>query len=196
MANRDYFRKLAQETLQIVSDKQYKFGNRMINLFVPTRNIYYKNFEVSDKILEGKQQYRETRYEVKNESVIKTIHDLREYELSLGVLNFASAYHPGGGFINGAIAQEEVLAYCSNLYNTLNEDRAPLYYKNNKEANSNTYTDGLVITNNIFFRDCTQFWLVSNKVRSFFISLIPVRTRNRSRCSITYNFTHLQSPPS
>lgn len=153
MANRDYFKDLAQETLAIVADKKYNFGNRIVSLFVPTRNIYHRNFQISTSILENKQTYKETRYSIKNESVIKTIHELRNYELSLGVLNFASAYHPGGGFLNGAIAQEEVLAYCSNLYDTLSSGHATLYYKNNKEATSNTYTDGLVITNNIFFRD-------------------------------------------
>ena len=153
MANREYFKSLAQETLDIVSAGQYTYGNKTVELFVKSRNIYHKDFETSAKILEGKQTYKETRYCVKNESVVKTIHDLRDLELSLGVLNFASAYHPGGGFLNGAMAQEEVLAYCSNLYDTLSSKQAPAYYKNNKEANSNTYTDGLVITNNIFFRD-------------------------------------------
>uniref|UniRef100_A0A0G4HP38 Microbial-type PARG catalytic domain-containing protein n=1 Tax=Chromera velia CCMP2878 TaxID=1169474 RepID=A0A0G4HP38_9ALVE len=32
------------------------------------------------------------------------------------VLNFASAKNPGGGFLNGSLAQEESLALCSGLY--------------------------------------------------------------------------------
>ena len=32
------------------------------------------------------------------------------------MLNFASAKHPGGGFLNGSLAQEESLALCSGLY--------------------------------------------------------------------------------
>ncbi|KAJ6563978.1 hypothetical protein B0H19DRAFT_1258499 [Mycena capillaripes] len=34
----------------------------------------------------------------------------------IGLLNFASAEQPGGGFINGANAQEELIACCLTLY--------------------------------------------------------------------------------
>ena len=40
-----------------------------------------------------------------------------EYKgLCVGVLNFASAKNPGGGFLNGSMAQEESLAIASAMY--------------------------------------------------------------------------------
>lgn len=45
-------------------------------------------------------------------------------------LNFASAKHPGGGFLKGSQAQEESLARASGLYSCLLQ--APTYYQTNK----------------------------------------------------------------
>nr|GAT48613.1 predicted protein [Mycena chlorophos] len=46
----------------------------------------------------------------------------------IGVLNFASAEQPGGGFINGASAQEESIARSSTLYPSLMTPTAQQFY--------------------------------------------------------------------
>lgn len=70
----------------------------------------------------------------------------------IGVLNFASAKNPGGGFINGAMAQEESLAASSTLYRTLTVHEA--YYKANRASSSMAYTDhGIYSPDVVFFRD-------------------------------------------
>lgn len=48
---------------------------------------------------------------------------------SVGVLNFASAKNPGGGFLRGAWAQEESLACCSGLYACLETAQAKPFYE-------------------------------------------------------------------
>ncbi|MEM7560851.1 MAG: TIGR02452 family protein [Planctomycetota bacterium] len=55
------------------------------------------------------------------------------------LLNFASGRNPGGGFLNGAKAQEEDLCRCSGLYNTLLPHKK--YYEANRGQSSLLYTD-------------------------------------------------------
>jgi uncharacterized protein (TIGR02452 family) len=57
----------------------------------------------------------------------------------VALLNFASARNPGGGFLNGAKAQEEDLCRCSGLYPCLL--RCMDYYDANRNQTSLLYTD-------------------------------------------------------
>lgn len=67
-------------------------------------------------------------------------------------LNFASARHPGGGVLNGSIAQEEDLARCSTLYRTLVAQKA--FYEANRAAENELYTDHIIYSPKVsFFRD-------------------------------------------
>lgn len=65
----------------------------------------------------------------------------------LALLNFASAMNQGGGFINGAKAQEEDLCRCSGLYPCLLAQ--PDYYKANRSHDSAIYTDHLIYSPNV-----------------------------------------------
>jgi len=65
----------------------------------------------------------------------------------LVLLNFASARNPGGGFINGAKAQEEDLCRCSGLYPCLMAQRG--YYEANRDCESVIYTDHLIYSPNV-----------------------------------------------
>jgi uncharacterized protein (TIGR02452 family) len=81
-----------------------------------------------------------TRFEVENET---TFHALARLASSgaghVACLNFASAKNPGGGFLNGSLAQEEALACASGLYPCLLT--APEYYARNRVNRSALYLD-------------------------------------------------------
>ncbi|MFI6063226.1 TIGR02452 family protein [Streptomyces sp. NPDC051286] len=70
----------------------------------------------------------------------------------VAVLNFASARNPGGGYLNGAQAQEEALCRGSALYATLL--RAPDYYAHHRAERSAFYTDRVIHSPGVpVFRD-------------------------------------------
>ena len=80
-----------------------------------------------------------------------------------GILNFASATKPGGGFKNGADAQEESIARSSTLYPALEMDEAQKFYKLHiRESVENTapyYSHGMIYSPNIsIFRDDDGNW--------------------------------------
>lgn len=71
---------------------------------------------------------------------------------AVAALSFASAKHPGGGFLGGAKAQEEDLARCSALYHCVHTQRG--YYDANRDCDSLLYTDHLIYSPAVpFFRD-------------------------------------------
>jgi uncharacterized protein (TIGR02452 family) len=74
--------------------------------------------------------FPETYVQVSNETTLQAGKRL----VSLGkrplALNFANGIHPGGGFLNGARAQEEALCRSSALYQTILND--PMYVEHGK----------------------------------------------------------------
>lgn len=72
-----------------------------------------------------RKHFEETRIHVTNETTLGASRRLTEQGLRPLALNFANGVHPGGGFLNGAKAQEEVLCRSSALYLTLIND--PMY---------------------------------------------------------------------
>ena len=95
-----------------------------------------------------------------------------EGKTGIGVLNFASAKNPGGGFLNGANAQEESLAVSSTLYPTLTAHEE--YYRENRAHRSMMYLDYAIYSPDVvFFRD-GGFRLTPAPVRADVLTLPAV----------------------
>ncbi|MBI3243693.1 MAG: TIGR02452 family protein [Chloroflexi bacterium] len=81
-------------------------------------------------------KHKSTTIAIANETSLASAERLIQAGYRPAVLNFASAKHPGGGFLSGARAQEESLARSSGLYTCLvgnemyayhHKQRNPLY---------------------------------------------------------------------
>lgn len=70
------------------------------------------------------------------------------------VLDFASYHNPGGGYANGAWAQEEALCSESNLYVVLDELYFEYYWAHKNTHNNGLYTaDAMYLYDIVFERD-------------------------------------------
>ena len=85
----------------------------------------------------------DTKYEVVNETTLDAARRMvSEGEIDPLCLNFASAKNPGGGFLGGALAQEECIARASGLYECLLQ--APEYYSYHRNNGTLLYSDHMI----------------------------------------------------
>lgn len=93
-----------------------------------------------------------TVIEVVNETTMEGAKALYPESNKVGVLNFASAKNPGGGFMGGAQAQEESLARSSSLY--LSIDPMQEMYDYNRAQRTYVYSDYMIYSEGVvFFRN-------------------------------------------
>lgn len=155
--NRDGLRALAQETVEISQAGRYTLGNRVIS-FGGARPTQLWTAADLDRLVQGTELPGDgpsAALEVRGEGTVDAVFRLSGGKAlcpQLGVLNFASAKNPGGGFLNGSVAQEECLAFCSNLYHTQTTGQGPRYYEINRANRDPAYTDTMLIGDVTFFR--------------------------------------------
>ncbi|MEU7559713.1 TIGR02452 family protein [Streptomyces eurythermus] len=91
-----------------------------------------------------------TRFEVTGESSLEATRRLADAPVA--VLNFASARNPGGGYLNGAQAQEEALCRASALHTCLLTARG--FYDHHRADRDPFYTDRVIHSPGVpVFRD-------------------------------------------
>lgn len=170
----------ARETLQIMEQGYYQYEGKQVDIQsdmdASVRASFLITPEQGAALLEKYSRadsttIREAR--VENLSTVDAIRKLAaEGRDNIGVLNFASAKNPGGGFINGAMAQEESLAASGTLYRTLTAHET--YYQKNRAQNSMMYTNHAIYSPDVvFFRD-GRFQLVETPVKASVLTLPAV----------------------
>ena len=108
--------------------------------------------------------FPETRIQVTNETTLGASMRLVKSGLEPLALNFANGIHPGGGFLGGAKAQEEVLCRSSALYRTIIDDQMYIEHRQHSRSDS---TDWAIYSPDVpVFRtdngaELEQSWLLS-----------------------------------
>ena len=159
---------LARETVEISRAGQYPLGNQVILLNAGRPTQLWTSEALDQLAAEAKfpTDGPSAAIEVQGEGTVDAIFRLSGGEAlcpEIGVLNFASAKNPGGGFLNGSVAQEECLAFCSSLYHTQTTGQGPRYYEINRANRDPAYTDTMLIGDVAFFRT-SAFALTVNPV--------------------------------
>ncbi|MFE7841388.1 TIGR02452 family protein [Streptomyces sp. NPDC057474] len=110
--------------------------------------------------------------EVTGESSLEVARRLTATADPVAVLNFSSARNPGGGYLNGAQAQEEALCRASALYTCVREARA--FYDHHRTHRDPFYTDRVIHSPAVpVFRDDRGTLLDTPYTTGFLTSAAP-----------------------
>ncbi|CAB9525171.1 Uncharacterized protein conserved in bacteria (DUF2263) [Seminavis robusta] len=151
---RDQRREAAQETLEVLNTGQYHTEDgRLVSIeqdlqaSVEGTRLYRPADPLEESLIRKATTFRgQACLEVHNETTFAGARALLQRNAArVCVLNFASAKSPGGGFLNGAKAQEEDLALRSGLYACLSRGNGVAdYYTENQTTRDGIYTHHMI----------------------------------------------------
>lgn len=171
---------VAKQTLSIMEQGYYQYKDKKVDIRLDMEHSIRDSFLITpqqaDVLLEAYGKTESTvkpKIDAENISTVDAVLKLvKEEKQNIGVLNFASAKNPGGGFLNGAMAQEESLAASSTLYKTLIVHEE--YYQKNRAQRSMMYTNYAIYSPDVvFFRD-GRFQLVEKPFKASVLTLPAV----------------------
>lgn len=118
----------------------------------------------------------------------------------IAVMNFANAFHAGGGVTRGASAQEECLCRCSTLYPLLyRRSLRDSYYKHHHDLNTARASDSLIYTEGVVIcktddnhpkRMTQEEWV---KVDVITIAAPDLRSKSNMYAAIVGNGTYMNN---
>lgn len=126
---------LARKTMEIVASGRYEIEGKTIWIRDSVERAVEGTIEYppNHDPRWSRGEERATRFEATPESSLDAAQRLVQDGGSPCVLNFASAKHPGGGFLNGARAQEESLARSSALFACLSDREMYDYHRSRSD---------------------------------------------------------------
>lgn len=155
--NRNKRVEIAERIMRVIDSRIYEAQNgSLVSVAGEIQNCMEKTVTISpedgDDILYQVAQMSTENYQ----TAIKVLNGSTIWALSqtmkntkVGVLNFASAKNPGGGFLSGASAQEESLARASCLYASQTKDMT--MYQHNRNQSSFLYSDYMIYSPDVIF---------------------------------------------
>lgn len=176
---------VARETVRIMEQGYYETKGGKVEIGEQQKRAISESFlltpeegekvlaEYGDNVGSGRRPGGACVSMTKNCSTVDALLEMAgEGKREIGILNFASAKNPGGGFLNGAMAQEESIAASSCLYKTLLAHEE--YYTENRSCGTMMYTDYAIYSPDVvFFRD-GKFGLLQNPVTASVLTLPAV----------------------
>ena len=149
---------LAQQSLKIIKDGHYFFDSKQIDVHALVDFTMEHSFSIAPEAWETILKKAETmapkaaqtQIEVRNCTSTEALL-AAEQGAKIAILNFASAKNPGGGFLGGALAQEECLARSSALYPS--QIKHQRMYDYNRAHNTYLYSDYMI------YSPAVAFWM-------------------------------------
>lgn len=144
----------AEQSLRIIEEGMYQNGNDRIIVKDQIAKSVELTFTASPEELKALAEQKlsqakyDTQIEVNHLSANEAL-AVKRPGLKTAVLNFASAKNPGGGFLGGAVAQEESLARTSSLYASLTKEMT--LYEFNRSNSTFLYSDYMIYSPQVVF---------------------------------------------
>ena len=153
--NREQRIQNAEQTLSIIEQGYYITENKKVDIGSIIQQSVDNSELFSPETLDSytsKSFYKKfhTAIEVHNQTSMEAASDCAKDAKKTGCLNFASAKNPGGGFLGGALAQEECLVSASSLYPTLIKFQEDMY-EYNKSRQTYLYSDYMIFSPGVCF---------------------------------------------